>query len=100
MTEIIIAIITTIGVIVSSVVNLLINSKNVKKKDLDEKIDEVQMDNCKNYLVQAIAKVEAGGKLSSVEMERYYENYDTYTKLGGNSYIHSETEKLKKEGLL
>jgi low affinity Fe/Cu permease len=100
MTEIIIAIITTIGVIVSSVVNLLINSKNVKKKDLDEKIDEVQMDNCKNYLVQAIAKVEAGGKLSPVEMERYYENYDTYTKLGGNSYIHSETEKLKKEGLL
>ena len=100
MTEIIIAIITTIGVIVSSVVNLLINSKNVKKKDLDEKIDEDQMDNCKNYLVQAIAKVEAGGKLSPVEMERYYENYDTYTKLGGNSYIHSETEKLKKEGLL
>lgn len=100
MTEIIIAIITTIGVIVSSVVNLLINSKNVKKKDLDEKIDEVQMDNCKNYLVQAIAKVEAGGKLSPVEMERYYENYDTYTKLGGNSYIHSETEKLKKEGLI
>ena len=100
MTEIIIAIITTIGVIVSSVVNLLINSKNVKKKDLDEKIDEVQMDNCKNYLVQAIAKVEAGGKLSPVEMERYYENYDTYTKLGGNSYIHSETEKLEKEGLL
>ena len=100
MTEIIIAIITTIGVIVSSVVNLLINSKNVKKKDLDEKIDEVQMDNCKNYLVQAIAKIEAGGKLSPVEMERYYENYDTYTKLGGNSYIHSETEKLKKEGLL
>lgn len=100
MTEIIITIITTIGVIVSSVVNLLINSKNVKKKDLDEKIDEVQMDNCKNYLVQAIAKLEAGGKLSPVEIERFYENYDTYTKLGGNSYIHSETEKLKKEGLL
>lgn len=100
MTEIIITIITTIGVIASSVANLLINSKNVKKKDLDEKIDEVQMDNCKNYLVQMIAKADSGQKLSSVEKERYYENYDTYIKLGGNSYIHTETERLKKEGLI
>ena len=100
MVEIIVALITFAGVIISAVLNLIINNKNVKKSDLEEMINGVQLDNCKNYLVQAIAKAESGGELTPVEKERYYENYDKYSKLGGNSYIHSATEKLKREGLI
>lgn len=100
MVEIIVAIITFLGVVISTLANLLINRQNVKKADLIKEIDKVQADNCKNYLVQVISKIQNGMPLSAVEKERYFENYDTYIKLGGNSYIHSETEKLKKEGLL
>lgn len=100
MIEIIVALITLSGVITTSLINYLINKKNVKKQDLIEEINKVQLDNCKNYLVQAISKLRFGNKLSAVEKERFFENYDTYTKLGGNSFIHTETEKLKKEGLI
>lgn len=100
MVEIIVALITLAGVIATTSANVIINKQNVKKQDLIKEIDKVQLDNCKNYLVQAISKAESGAELSDVERERYFENYDTYTKLGGNSYIHTETEKLKKEGLI
>lgn len=102
MKEVILAMIGagTIPAILTSIVTIITNKQNAKKEDLEKSINQVQLDNCKNYLVQAIAKIEAGGKLSPVEIERYFENYDRYILLGGNSYIHSETERLKKEGKL
>lgn len=63
-------------------------------------IDEVDMSNCKNYLVQIISILEAGGTVDKVALERFWENYDHYTKMGGNSYIHTAVERLKKEGKL
>ena len=99
MKEIILAIISagTIPAIISSIVTIITNKKNAKKEDLEKSINQVQLDNCKNYLVQAIAKADSKG-LTKVEIERYWENYDKYIALGGNSYIHSETDRLKKEG--
>ncbi len=99
MVEIIVALITLSGVVLTLGGNIYLNRQNVKKKDLIELINEVQMDNCKNYLVQQISAADRR-ELSQAEKERYYENYDKYIKLGGNSYIHSETERLKKEGKL
>lgn len=98
MVEIAVAGITFLGVIVTGIINLIINKQNVKKEDLIKEINKVQLDNCKNYLVHAIAKAEKKEPLTDVEKERYWENYDTYTHLGGNSYVQSSTEKLKKEG--
>ena len=100
MTEIIVAITTGIFTLIVSIVNLQTNRKNVKKEDLIREIEKVQLDNCKNYLVQSIAKLERGGGLSKTEEQRYWENYDRYTELGGNSYIHASTERLKNEGKL
>lgn len=99
-TEIIVALITFAGVLCTTGATLIINSKNVKKSDLIKEINQVQLDNCKNYLVHEISKADRGQELSQVEIERYWENYDTYTKLGGNSYVRSSTERLKKEGKL
>lgn len=97
MVEIIVAIITGFVTLTISIINLVTNKKNVKKSDLIEQINKVQLDNCKNYIVQQISAADRR-ELSAAEKERYWENYDTYISLGGNSYIHSETERLKKEG--
>lgn len=97
MVEIIVAIITGFVTLTISIINLVTNKKNVKKSDLIEQINKVQLDNCKNYIVQQISAADRR-ELSPAEKERYWENYDTYISLGGNSYIHSETERLKKEG--
>ena len=98
--EIAVAIITIIPTLATLIISTITNKRVKKQDDIKEEIKQIQLDNCKNYLVQAIAKVESGQDLSPVEKERYFENYDTYVKLGGNSYIHTETERLKKEGKL
>ncbi len=83
--------------------------KNITEslKPLNEKVDlltdsvnSVSMENCKNFLVSRISEMESGKKLDKVVEERFWENYDHYTKLGGNSYIHTAVENLKKEGKL
>lgn len=73
---------------------------NDKIDTLQNSISEVDMANCKNYLVQIISILEAGGTVDKVALERFWENYDHYTKMGGNSYIHTAVERLKKEGKL
>ena len=98
--EIAVAIITIIPTLATLIISTITNKRVKKQDDIKEEIKQIQLDNCKNYLVQAIAKVESGQDLSPVEKERYFENYDTYVKLGGNSYIHSETERLKEGGRL
>lgn len=79
------------------IVTTIINHKVKTQNELREEMKEIKLDNCKNYLVQAIAKADSVG-LAPIEKERYWENYDLYDKNGGNSYIHTETERLKKEG--
>ena len=108
MKEIIIAIITILPTMATLIVATITNAKVKKQTDLrqemkecekrlHEETKEIKLDNCKNYLVQAIVKADTTG-LTPIEKERYWENYDQYDKNGGNSYIHTETERLKKEG--
>ena len=73
---------------------------NDKIDTLQSSISEVDMANCKNYLVQTISTLEAGREMDKVALERFWENYDHYIELGGNSYIHTAVERLKKEGKL
>lgn len=73
---------------------------NEKLDSLQSSISEVDMANCKNYLVQTISTLEAGREVDKVALERFWENYDHYTEMGGNSYIHTAVERLKKEGKL
>lgn len=56
---------------------------------------------CKNFLVRCLADFEKGNKLSDVEVERFWEQYDHYiNELHENTYIKEWTESLKKEGKL
>lgn len=99
MKEVILAIISagTIPAIISSIVTIITNKKNAKKEDLENQMNKIQLDNCENFLVQEIGATERR-ELTHAEKERYWKNYDKYIALGGNSYIHSETDRLKKEG--
>lgn len=54
---------------------------------------------CKNFLVRCLADFEKGNYMSEIEIERFWEQYNHYTKeLKENSFIVEWTERLKKEG--
>lgn len=74
---------------------------------LSEKIDKlehqlcnVDLENCKNYLVTFLAEVERGELKDEIEIQRFYEEYQHYTEKGGNSYVKEKVSKLKQKGYL
>ena len=73
---------------------------------INRKIDTVDMNATKNYLVQMIAEIDRNGYIDDVNKVRFFEQYEHYTKpkdqggLGGNSYIRHEVERLQKAGKL
>lgn len=85
---------------VKVIMNNALEPTNKKIDNLSTHIEAVDMANCKNYLVSTISDVQNGVALDSVARERFYENYDHYIAMGGNSYVKSAVEKLKKEGKL
>lgn len=98
--EIALSIIAIIPSIATLIITSITNRRVRKQDEIISKIEKVELANGKNYLVQALAKIECGQELTPVEKERFWENYDRYVELGGNSYIHSTTERFKKEGKL
>jgi hypothetical protein len=74
---------------------------NDKMDDLAEQVNQVDVDNTKNYLQQTISAIKDGAVLDTAAKERFYENYDHYTNdLNLNSWVHSEVDELKKAGKL
>lgn len=72
-----------------------------KLDTIDGRFDAFDMDRCKDYLVHFIGRINRDDYEPSVtELERFYENYDRYTKLGGNSYIRTEVQRLSADGKL
>ena len=68
---------------------------------IEKKIDEVDKNATKNYLVQQIGEIDRNGYLDGATKVRFYEQLQHYEKdLNGNSYIHDEIERLKKENKL
>ena len=65
-----------------------------------KQIRDVDLENCKNYLVTFLAAVERGQEHDEIELERFHEQLGHYQQIGGNSYIKSKVEKLQKEGKL
>ena len=63
-------------------------------------IKQVDMENCKNFLVSFLAKADKDNNLDEIEVERFWEQYEHYSNMGGNSYIKSKVDKLKSVGKL
>ena len=67
-------------------------------KELQRRVEAVDMEATKNYLVSFLSKAEKEVWIDELEVQRFYEQYQHYDKLGGNSYIKRKTEQLKAEG--
>lgn len=70
------------------------------QKDILKRLDSVDIENCKNYLVTFLAEAARGEMKDETEMQRFWEEYEHYCKLGGNSYIKNKVEELKGRKLL
>lgn len=69
------------------------------RKTIKEEIKHVRINDCKNFLVVFLAKVENNEKMSAEEIQRAYEVYDEYTDpddLNQNHYVKDKWERLMK----
>ena len=71
---------------------------NEKMDNLSKRIDDVDLGAVKNYLVSYLSDIEKNEKIDEIEKERFFEQYEHYQKIGGNSYIKHKVDKLKNEG--
>lgn len=86
-----------------SITAIVVGVKKVVAKLLEpvvKQITSVDIENCKNYLVRFLADVDRGEQIDEIERERFWEQFEHYGKIGGNSYIKSKVEHLQKEGKL
>lgn len=104
MSSIIVALITTIGVIINTLITSNTNKKIEEidsiKAEFKKDIDNVKKEQDKTYLTDFLADVENGVLKTDIQIKRAYEIYEEYTSLHGNSYVHDKWEELVKEGSL
>lgn len=67
---------------------------------LNKRIDSIDMETTKNFLVRFLADVEKGTVVTEIERERFWEQYEHYLKMDGNSYVKEWVAKLQKKGWL
>lgn len=68
-----------------------------KLEDLKKDSEKSKLDFIKADLVNLLCIAEKD-KLTYEQNKLVHELFDSYTKAGGNSYVHDKLEKLKKEG--
>ena len=107
----VVALITGVGYISSRMKKFISTAMDDQMKDIDKRFDDidtkmdglsatlnvVDMESCKNYLVQFLSEVERGQLIDAIEKERFWEQYEHYQKIGGNSYIKRRVEELREK---
>lgn len=86
-------------------VNTKIDSiKEESKKDdekLNEKLDDIEMQNCKRFLITELMKVKDGTYIPNEEQKRMlHETKTRYNDRGGDSYIDSMFDELVEKHIL
>ena len=71
-----------------------------KLHPINIRLNEIEISSDKNFIVRFLADIEQGNLVDEVEKERFYEIYQRYKELGGNSYVSHKVDKLQKEGKL
>lgn len=106
-TTLIVGLIAGVGVIYKSLKTLITKMLDAEFQEVNEKLDHVgarinavDLETCKNFLVAELAKLDKGLNMNEVEIIRFYEQYDHYSKVGGNSYIKRKVEAMELEGKL
>lgn len=73
---------------------------SAKIDSIEKQLADVDLENCKNYLVTFLSEMKRGEVKDEIEKQRFWEEYEHYTRKGGNSYIHHDVEELKKKGTI
>lgn len=86
-------------------VNTKIDSiKEESKKDdakLNEKLDDIEMQNCKRFLIVELMKIKDGAYAPNEEQKRMlHETKTRYNDRGGDSYIDSMFDELVEKHIL
>lgn len=104
MTEVIVALISALGVLATTIIQ---THQANKKDNIDTKLTKIQlsldkesMERCKSDLVVLMSRIRNGYTPTSEEVMVLYETKKKYNNLGGDSYVDDMFEKLKKEGLI
>lgn len=90
--------------LVSFISSLEFLYKRIKKQaenalnPINELIKQLDISQCKNFLVKFLGDVEKGEFVDNIEIQRAYEVYDHYTNdLNQNSYIHKRWLKIMED---
>lgn len=116
---IIVAIIGLIGIIIQNRSHTKIKSQEELLKTVDEKIDKlkiqsteederlnnkldaIDMDSCKRFLIVEMTKINDSTYTPNDEQKRMlYETKERYNNDGGDSYVDNMFENLQAKGLL
>lgn len=115
MTEIIVTIIGTAGVIIQSMIsnntNKKIKSNEAREKEINnkltamekrltDKIEDTKLNSNKRFLVDFMRRCEKGEQFSDEEIQYAFEAKEEYNRLGGNSYVDTKWNKLIEKGIL
>lgn len=86
---------------VDSKIDKLRKESKEDDKRLNEKLDNIDMDNCKRFLIVEMTKIKDGMYIPNEEQKRMlHETKSRYNHDGGNSYVDSMFENLQQKGLL
>ena len=80
--------------------SLIIKVMREELEPMRKQLDQVDLENCKNYLVTYLSSVDRGEKKDQIEEERFWEELQHYQSIGGNSYIKTKVDSLRAAGKL
>lgn len=70
-------------------------------KRLNDKLDAIDMNSCKRFLIVEMTKIKDGTYIPNEEQKHMlHETKTRYNNNGGNSYVDSMFESLQDKGLL
>lgn len=86
-------------------VNKNINDLKKESKDDDKKLhkrlDKMEMDHCKRFLIVEMSKIKDGTYVPNEEQKRIlHETKEVYNEMGGDSYVDSMFEDLQEKKIL
>lgn len=71
-----------------------------KLDELEQRMDIANRERAKNFVIRFLADMEQGEPIDQDELHCFWDNYQIYQSLGGNTYVHDKVEKLRKVGKL
>lgn len=95
MEAILVALISTVGVVATTTIQSIANRK---KDNILDTLQQEILDRCKSDLVILMSRIRNGYNPTTEEKMILYETKKKYNDLGGDSYVDDMFEGLRKEG--